>query len=311
MAARPFRFGVSVWTAESRADWRAKAQKVEDLGYSALLVADHLAALLPPMIPLVSAAEATTTLRFGTFVLNNDFRHPVLVAREAAAVDLLTDGRFELGIGAGHMKPEYDQAGIPFDPPATRIERLGEAVAIIRGLLAGETVTFTGRHYQVAGHAAYPPPVQEPHLPILIGGNSRGVLTLAGREADIVGFTGFGQTAGGKIILSGFTTTGTAERIGWVRAAASDRFDQLELNALVQNVVVTDNRQDAATEITRRLPGLTPEDILDSPFLLIGTVDQVVAQLEARRARLGISYYVVFEPAMEALAPVIARLAGT
>ena len=310
MPARPFRFGVSVWTAGSREEWRAKARRAEELGYSTLLVPDHLAELFPPLVPLISAAEATTRLRVGTLVLNNDFRHPVLVAREAAAIDLLTDGRFELGIGAGHMRSEYDQAGIPFDPAATRIDRLTESVAIIKGLLAGETVTFSGQHYHVAEHTNHPTPAQQPHPPLLIGGNNRRVLELAGREADIVGFTGFGQTASGTIRLSAFTSAGTAERIGWVREAAGDRFDQLELNALVQSVIITEDRRTAAWEATQRLPGLTPNNILDSTYLLIGTVDQIVDDLLARRKQLGISYYVVFEPAMEALAPVVQRLAG-
>jgi probable F420-dependent oxidoreductase len=306
----PFRFGVSVWTAGSREEWRAKARKAEDLGYTTFLIADHLAELLPPMLPLVSAADATTTLRVGTFVLNNDFRHPVLVAREAAALDLLTDGRFELGIGAGHMKREYDQAGIRFDAPAARIERLTESVAIIKQMLEGETVTLDGEHYRVSGHMGYPASVQKPHPPILVGGNSRGVLTLAGREADIVGFTGFGQTAEGSIVLSGFTAAGTLTRIGWVREAAGDRFDQLELNALIQRVVVTDNRRVAAEQATEQLRSLTVDDVLASPFLLMGTVDQIEEDVRARRDRFGLSYYVVFEAGMEALAPAVARLAG-
>jgi probable F420-dependent oxidoreductase len=311
MTAHPFRFGVSVWRAGSREEWRAKARRAEELGYSTLLVPDHLAAIFPPLVPLVSAADATTRLRVGTLVLNNDFRHPVLAAREAAAIDLLTDGRFELGIGAGHMRSEYEQAGIPFDPANTRIDRLTESVAIIKGLLTGETVTFAGQHYQVAGHSSHPTPVQQPHPPLLIGGNNRRVLELAAREADIVGFTGFGQTASGNIRLSAFTSAGTAERIGWVREAAGNRFNQLELNALVQSVIITDDRRTAAQDATEHLPALTPDDILDSPYLLIGTADEIAADLLARRERLGISYYVVFEPAMESLAPVVERLTGT
>jgi len=307
---RPFRFGVSLGEAGSRAKWAAKARRAEDLGFDTLLTADHLVATLPPLLPLVTAAEATSRLRLGTLVLNNDFRHPVLVAREAATLDLLSDGRFELGLGAGHMKPEYDEAGMDFDPPATRIERLGEAVTVIKGLLAGETVTFSGRHYHVAGHTAFPPPVQRPHPPILIGGNSRETLSLAGREAEIAGLTGFGHTREGKVVLSGFTAAATEQRIGWVREAAGERFDTIEVNALVQRVVVTENRQETAAELAARIPGLTPEQALESPYLLIGTVDQLVDELHARRKRLGISYYVVFEPALDTVAPVVARLAG-
>jgi len=149
---KPFRFGVNLRSGGSRAEWVDKARKLEDLGYSTLTVPDHLASLLAPMPALVSAAAATRSLRVRTLVLNNDFRHPVLVAREAATVDLLTDGRLQLGLGAGHMKSEYDQAGLRSEPGATRVERLAEATAIVKGLLRGETVTFTGQHYRVTGH---------------------------------------------------------------------------------------------------------------------------------------------------------------
>ena len=184
---RPFRFGVSVRHARSHAELVEKARKIEALGYDMLTVPDHLTDLIAPMPALVSAAEATQRLRVGTNVLNNDFRHPVLVAREAAAVDLLTDGRLQLGLGAGSIRSEYDQAGFGFDTGGARVARLAEAVAIIKGLLEGEQVSFTGRHYRVTGHRIEPLPVQRPHPPILIGGNGRRLLALAAREADIVG----------------------------------------------------------------------------------------------------------------------------
>ena len=187
----PFRFGVNMWNATSRAEWVEKARKLEDLGYSMLVVPDHLADLLAPMPALVSAAEATTRLRVGTNVLNNDLRHPVLVAREAATIDLLTDGRLELGLGAGHMQSEYEQAGLSFDAAGTRVTRLAEAITVIKGLLRGEPVTFTGQYYRVTNHQNYPLPVQLPHPPVLIGGNGRQLLTLAAKQAEIVGLTGF------------------------------------------------------------------------------------------------------------------------
>ena len=155
---KPFRFGVNVWRAGSRAEWVEKARKIEDLGYGVLTVSDHLADPFAPMPAVLSAAEATTTLRVGTNVLNNDLRHPVLVAREAATVDVLTDGRLQLGLGAGSIKSEYDEAGLGFDPGGTRVERLSEAVTIIKGLLNGEQVTFAGQHYRVTGHTIAPPP---------------------------------------------------------------------------------------------------------------------------------------------------------
>jgi probable F420-dependent oxidoreductase len=308
---KPFRFGVNVGRASSRADWAEKARKVESLGYSALTVPDHLADLLAPMPALLSAAAATQRLRVGTNVLNNDFRHPVLVAREASTVDLLTDGRLQLGLGAGHMQSEYDQAGLNFEAGGTRVARLAEALTIVKRLLKGEPVTFAGRYYRVTDHTIHPLPVQQPHPPILIGGNGRRLLTLAAQEADIVGLSGITFRRGGaEPDLSGWRVAGVDERVQRVREAAGDRYDRLELNALVQRVVVTDDRRQAAEELAHRWPQLSPEEILQSPYVLLGTVDQLVEVLQARRERWDISYYVIFESYMDAFAPVVARLAG-
>ena len=310
---KPFRVGVNVWHAESRTEWVEKARKIEALGYATLTVPDHLTDLIAPMPALISAAEATTTLRVGSNVLNNDFRHPVLVAREAAAIDLLTDGRLQLGLGAGSIQSEYDQAGLSFDRGATRVERLAEAVTVIKGLLKGEKVTFAGRHYRVTGHTIAPLPVQRPHPPILIGGNGPRLLALAAREADIVGLSGITFRGGGAASpdLSGWKTSNIDERVRLVReAAGEERYARLELNALVQRVVVTEDRQEAAEELTKRWTQLTADEVLQSPYVLIGTVDQMVEDLQMRRERWGISYYVIFEPYLEAFAPVVARLAG-
>jgi probable F420-dependent oxidoreductase len=309
---RPFRFGVSAWTAASQREWAEKARRFEALGFSTLVVPDHLQECFPPLVPLVSAAEATTRLRVGPFVLNNDFRHPALVAREAAVVDLLSDGRLELGLGAGHMRSEYEQAGLPFDPASVRVERLGEATTIIKALLEGETVSFEGRYYRVAGHRSYPAPHQRPRPPILIGGNGLRLLSLAAREADIVGFTGFSPRRGGREVgVSAVGPAGLDRRVAWVRSEAGARIGGIELNALVQRVVITEDREAAAVQIAAELPGLLVEDILQTPFLLLGTVEQICDALLAHRARWGISYYVVFEPMVEALAPVVARLADS
>jgi len=167
---KPFRFGVNVRDGKSRAEWQDKAREIEGLGYSVLLVPDHLAAMLATIPAVMSAADATKSLRVGTNVLNNDLRHPVLLAREAATIDMLTDGRLELGLGAGYMRTEYDQAGLRFDRGGIRVERLAEAVPIIKGLLGGAEVNFAGRHYRVTGHTIHPLPVQRPHPPIIIGG---------------------------------------------------------------------------------------------------------------------------------------------
>jgi probable F420-dependent oxidoreductase len=309
---RPFRFGVNVRTAGSAAEWAEKAQKVEALGYSVLLVPDHLADLLAPFPALAAAAAATTRLRVGTAVLNNDFRHPVLTAREAATLDVVSDGRFELGLGAGHMRSEYEQTGLSFDPGATRVERLGEAVVILKRLLEGETVTCAGRHYHVTGHTIHPRPVQRPRPPIFIGGNAPRLLEVAAKEADIVGLTGIVFRRGGaEPDVSDFRAAIVDQRVAFVREAAGARVERLELSALVQRVIVTDERRKAAEELaTGRWATLTPDDVLASPYVMIGTVDEMVDQLRARRERWGISYVMTHERFMDALAPVVARLAG-
>ncbi len=310
---KPFRFGVNVRYARSAAELAETARKIESFGYDTLNVPDHLVDLMAPMPALVSAAAATKHVRLGTNVLNNDLRHPVLVAHEAATVDLLTDGRLLLGLGAGSIKSEYDEAGLPFDTGAARVERLAEAVTIIKGLLKGEQVTFAGQHYRVTGHTVAPLPKQKPHPPILIGGNGRRLLALAAREADIVGFSGLTFREGGAAPpdLSGWRVSAIDERTRLVREVAGDsRYAQLELNALVQRVIVTDDRRKAAEELTSRWSQLSPEEILESPYVLIGTVDQMVEDLQARRDRWGISYYSHMSSYLDGLAPVVARLAN-
>ena len=308
---RPFRFGINVRTAGSAAEWADKARKVERLGYSVLLVPDHLAELLAPFPALAAAAAATTRLRVGTGVLNNDLRHPLLTAREAATLDVLSDGRLELGIGAGHMQSEYAQMGLAFDAGATRVERLAEAVVIVKRLLEGEAVSFAGRHYRVTAHTLHPRPIQRPRPPLFIGGNAPRLLAVAAREADIVGLTGIAFRRGGaQPDVSDFRAAAVDERVRLLRETAAGRFEQLELNTLVQRVIVTDDRHKAAQELTARWPHLTADEILASPYVLLGTVDQLVDNLRARRDRWGISYVMTHEPFMDALAPVVARLAG-
>jgi probable F420-dependent oxidoreductase len=311
---KPFRFGVGARGAASRAEWIEKARKIEGLGYSTLTLPENLVDLIAPRPALVSAAEATTTLRVGTNVLNNDLRHPVLVAREAATVDLLTGGRFQLGLGAGSIRSEYDQAGFGFDRGSLRVERLAEAVCVIKGLLDGGQVNFAGRHYRVSGHTIAPLPVQKPHPPILIGGNGPKLLALAAREADIVGFSGIDFRDGGAAApdLSAWRASVVDERVRLVREAAGiERYARLELNALVQRVLITDDRRGAAEELTAQWTQLTADEVLASPYVLIGTADQMVEDLQARRERWGFSYYVIHEPYLDAFAPVVARLAST
>jgi probable F420-dependent oxidoreductase len=307
----PFRFGVNVREAPARAAWQDKARKVEELGYSTLLVPDHLAAMLATIPAVMSAAAATKRLRVGTNVLNNDLRHPVLLAREAATMDLLTDGRLDLGLGAGYMRIEYEQAGLRFDRGRIRVERLAEAIGIIKGLLGGAEVNFAGQYYRVTGHRIHPLPVQRPHPPIMVGGNGPRLLALAAKEADIVNLTGITFTRGGTVPdMSGWRAAAIDERIRALREAAGERFGHLLLSAQVQRVIVTDRRREAAEELRKSWKDLSAEEILEAPFALIGSVDEMVESLHARRERWGLSYFVTFEPYLETLAPVVARLAG-
>ena len=310
MAVHPFRFGVTAPTPSGGTDWAERARRVEQLGYSMLVVPDHFRDHLAPVPALVAAALATTRLRVGSLVFSNDFRHPAVLAKEAATIDVLSGGRFELGLGGGWLRAEYDQTGIPFDAPGTRIERLEEAVTIIKGLLAGERVTFAGRHYTIADLEGRPTPVQRPHPPIAIGGGGRRTLTLAAREASIVGLVPRARRDGSGLDLSDLSDAATREKLEWVRAAAGARFDSLEINALIQAVVVADQRMTAADQLASRFK-VAREVVLETVYVAVGTIEEICETLRQRRERHGISYLTVFERDMEAFAPVVARLAGT
>jgi len=310
MPRRPFRFGVTAPSPDAGTDWIERARRVERLGYSILVVPDHFRDHLAPVPALTAAALATTRLRVGSLVFSNDFRHPAVLARDAATIDVLSGGRFELGLGAGWLRAEYDQTGIPFDAPGTRVERLEEAVTIIKGLLGGERVTFVGRHYTVTDLEGRPAPVQRPHPPLAIGGGGRRTLTLAAREASIVGLVPRARRDGAGLDLADLSDAATREKLAWVRAAAGDRFDSLELNALIQAVVVSEQREAAADQLAARFK-VTREIVLESPYVALGTVEEICATLRQRRERYGISYFTVFERDVEAFAPVVERLAGT
>jgi probable F420-dependent oxidoreductase len=310
VAVRPFRFGVTAPTPSAGTDWVERARRVERLGYSILVVPDHFRDHLAPGPALTAAALATTRLRVGSLVFSNDFRHPAVLAKDAATIDVLSGGRFELGLGAGWLREEYDQTGIPFDAPGTRIERLEEALTIIKRLLAGERVTFAGRHYAIADLEGRPSPVQRPHPPIAIGGGGRRTLTLAAREATIVGLVPRARRDGSGLDLADLSEAATREKLEWVRTAARDRFDSLEINTLIQAVAVADQRTVAADQLAARFK-VARDVVLETPYALLGTVEEICETVRRRRERYGISYLTVFERDMEAFAPVVARLAGT
>jgi probable F420-dependent oxidoreductase len=310
---RPFRFGVSVHGSKSRTEWRDLARQAEALGYSTVLLPDHLGDQLSPIPALVAAADATSRLRVGSLVFDNDFRHPVMLAKEAATLDVLCGGRLELGIGAGWLKPEYERAGIPFERASVRIARMEEAIRIVKGLFAHGPVDFAGRYYTISGLEGFPKPVQRPHPPLHIGGGGQRLLTVAAREADIIGFLPRARPDGQGQDITDATSQSLEQKITWVREAAGARFADLELGILVAQVLTTEDREQAAHLIASTLARgfkVSTEVILQAPYLLLGTVEQICEDLLARRERYGISYISVFEQSMEALAPVVARLAG-
>jgi len=306
---RPFRFGVIVYQAKSKDEWVAKAQRAENLGYSTFLVPDHLEDQLAAVPALVAAAEATSSIRLGSSVFDNDFRHPVMLAKEAATIDLLSSGRFELGIGAGWAHSEYEQAGIPFDAGSIRVSRLEEALHIIKGLFAGEPLNFSGKYYTVTNLEGFPKPIQRPHPLIFVGGGSKRILSIAAREANIVGFGPRTRADGSGLDVTDATSEATERKVAWVRQAAGERFNELELNTIVFTVEVTDQRQQASEQLTQRFQ-MSAQQVLEMPHCLMGTVDQITEDLLYRRKKYGISYVSVFEESMEAFAPVVARLAG-
>jgi probable F420-dependent oxidoreductase len=306
---KPVRFGIQGRTTGPRDEWLEMVRRVEALGYSTFLALDHFVRGLDPVASLMAAAMATTTLRVGGFVFDNDFRHPAVLAKAAATIDVLSGGRFELGIGAGWLKEEYDQTGIAFDPAPVRIERLTEAVHLIKRIFTEEPpVSFAGTHYTVTDLVCPPRPVQRPHPPFMIGGGGPRLLAVAAREADIVGITTRARRDGSKETTD-LTAAATEQKIGWIREASGDRFVDLELNVVVGDVVPTTDVRGEAAKLAARY-GVSAEEILGSPQVLVGPPAEMIERLEERRERFGFSYIVVTEPNLEALAPVVARLVG-
>lgn len=310
MSGRRFRFGIQGRTTGPRDEWLAMIRRVEDLGYSSYLALDHFVRGLDPVASMMAAAMASEHMRIGSLLFDNDFRHPASLAKAAASLDVLSNGRLELGVGAGWLKEEYDQTGIPFDSAGVRIARMSEAVQLIKRIFTEEhPVSFQGAYYAVTNLVCPPRPVQKPHPPFIIGGGSKRILTVAGREADIVGITTRARPDGSKDTADN-TDQATMQKIAWVREAAGARFDQIELNVIVSDVHMTNDRHGTAEKVARQ-HGTSPEEVLGSPQVLIGTVEEMAEQLRERRDRYGFSYIVVTEFNMEALAPVVAILAGT
>jgi probable F420-dependent oxidoreductase len=307
---RKFRFGVQATNPPAGEDWASFARKVEDLGYSTLFLPDHFGDQLAPIPALMAAADATTELRVGALVFDNDYKHPVVLAKEVASLDVLSGGRVEFGIGAGWMTTDYEQSGIPKDRDGVRIDRMVEALDIYRGLWAEGSYNFKGEHYTITDLDGYPKPAQKPHPPILIGGGGPRVLRIAAEQADIVGIN--------PRLDAGAVTAEAAQdaraemvdkKLQWIKDAAGDRFDDLELNILVFFGTVTDDVEGMAAGLASAF-SVTTEEILEVPYAWFGSVEQICDKLEAARERWGVSYFVL-QGGMDDLAPVVSRLTGT
>ncbi len=308
---RPFRFTIQASRLSHPDELRPLARRAEDLGVSVLTLADHLDDQVAPIAGLMAVADATTTLRMGSLVFANDYRHPVVLAKEAATVDVLSGGRLEFGIGAGWMTHDYETAGIPMDRPGVRIERLEEALSLITRLWADGPVDHEGANYRVTGLEGLPKPAQSPRPPIVIGGGGAKVLAVAGRWADIVGLNP-ALPAGVIDARAGVSATeqATLDKIEIVRASAGERFADIELQTRVHLAIVSDDR-DAMFDLFAEGFGMTPDEARRSPHALCGTVDQIVDDLVERRELLGISTIGLSASSLDDMAPVIARLAGT
>jgi len=303
----PFRFGLTAGWVGTGERWLAMARRAEELGYGVLLVPDHLTRQLSPVPALAAAAAVTSRLRIGSYVFANDFRHPLLLAREAATLDALSGGRLEFGIGAGWRVSDYTQLGVAYDRAGRRIDRLVEALDVIQPLFAGETVTHAGPHYRVRRARLSPPPDQHP-IPIMLGGGGPRMLRLAARRADIVGFVPQFNAAG-RPIIGQATEAALTEKVAVVRIAAGERFARLELNLFIAAAGMIGSGSGPLPSATAAVLAAVA-GLIGSPYVLHGTRARLREILERRRERLGISFYGIPQPAMESMAPLVEDLAG-
>ena len=316
---RPFRFIAPMPRLDQPAGrWRDAVRRIEDLGYATVSISDHFTQgwMMEPVVAMTVAAEATERLRVLSLVLSNDHRHPVLVHKAMATLDVLSGGRVEIGLGAGWLQSDYQAAGMPLDPPATRIDRLDEAVQVLKGLFGPAPVSFAGSHYRIEALDGLPKPVQRPWPPLLIGGGGRRVLSVAGRHADMVSVNP--RLRAGTVTPS-VLADATAERIGqkiaWVRAAAEaagrpDDAVELQTNLLLCRIETSSSRAREAVSSLAATSDTDPRLLVGSPAVLAGSVDQCVEALQASRERFGISYVNVGGD-LEAAAPIVRRLAGS
>ncbi|HZQ84254.1 MAG TPA: TIGR03621 family F420-dependent LLM class oxidoreductase [Acidimicrobiales bacterium] len=308
---KPFRFGVQTHSAADPKAWRDRARHIEALGYSTMYIPDHFGDQYAPLVALTVAAEATDTLNVGALVFDNDYRHPLVLAKEIATLDLVSSGRVEFGIGAGWMKTDYDEAGMPYDSPGVRVTRMEEGIKVMKALWTEGTASFEGEHYKLTNAQGLPKPYTQPHPKVLIGGGGKRVLSIAAREADIVGVN--------PNLKEGFVGPQATEsakpeyfhqRLGWIKDAAGSRFEDIELQVLTFVTQVVPNKREVIENMAP-LFGVSPEEAEQIPLAMVGTVDEICDTLRERRETFGFNYVVVQADAYEAFAPVVEKLAGT
>ncbi len=311
----PFRFLADARAIASLAELRETVRRAEAVGIDTLVIPDHLIEQLSPVPAMTAIAALSDRLRVAAFVMNNDLRHPAVVAQDLASIDVLSGGRLDVAVGAGWNRAEYQAIGLPFDRTPVRQARLAEAIAVLKGCFGPGPFSYNGEHYAISEYDAHPKPVQQPHPPFLIGGGGRRTLELAAREADIVGLAPR-ILPGGAGDPSAITFEATREKIGWVRAAAGDRFDRLTFNVYPSQagISITDTPLQEAREVAERLSQrsgvpVTAEEMLESPHIFINTVDGFVEKFQRLRSELGVSSFLVGD--VDEMAPVVERLAGT
>jgi probable F420-dependent oxidoreductase len=305
---RPFRFAITASRAGSGAEWRAKARRIEELGYDTLLVTDHLVQQLAPVPAMTAALEATTRLRVGSYVFANDYRNPVMLAKEIATLDVLSGGRVELGLGAGWYQRDYEMLGSPYDPPGTRVSRMIEAVKLMERLFVEDSVDASGAYYTVHGARVLPKPIQRPRPPLMIGAGGARMLRFAARHADIVALNPRFD-ANGQPVVSDLLTGEVERKLARLRAEAGTRFAGVELNVFIIDAGVTDQPRALFDAVAIRLKKAAAQ-LVDSPFFLYGSTADLKRQLLGRRERLGITYIGLPEHAMEPFAPLVHELRG-
>jgi probable F420-dependent oxidoreductase len=304
----PFRFGVEMMEPFEGMSWTDSVRELEALGYDALHAPDHFDEGLGPITAMASAAAVTENLVVAPAVLAADFRHPAVLARELAAIDLISEGRLEVGLGAGYNVDDYRWSGIPMDPPKVRVDRLEEYVAVLRGLFAAGPFTYEGDHFGIDALDGTPNPHTPGGPPIFVAGGGPRMLRFAARHADIIGVNPSLPTSEKRAEAArDGVATSIDKKFALVREAAGDRHDDLTFHCWLRHAEVTDDGRGAAAKIATAT-GLEVEDVLESPFVLVGSVAEIVERLQARRERWGYTYFTVQQSSAQEFAEVLAAL---